>query len=193
MSEETASNCQICVLCVRNFSWAIELEIWCASSIFPYLSLRFIIKFSLARCWHGSGVCNGTMLLLLSLFFSIDIRSENAIMMHFLELRFFFYWLCCWLFSPPFLARCLLFMLMSCMCSRSCAALSFFVAVTWCASAAFYFFIIRLLLLACSRRLENFFMCSFFLWVYIVCLFHLFTFLSRTLLGSKTIEIDFSS
>lgn len=159
----------MCVMCTE-FSWAIELEIWCVrcSSSLIY---RFIIKFPLLPllAWQWN-----------------DIRSENAIMMHFSGVYIF---LLTVLAVPQ---RCSFHdiscsLLMSCMCSFLC----YF--VTWCASMLLHFLLKFFFAVSVPGDWRFFFFYMFmFLWVYRV-LFISSTFSSRTLLGSKTIEIDFSS
>lgn len=161
----------MCVMCTE-FSWAIELEIWCVRCCSSPI-YRFIIKFPLLPllAWQWN-----------------DIRSENAIMMHFFR-SIFFYWLF-WLFlnAVPFtisLVRC-----WCPACARSCAILSLDVPRCCCCIFCCRFF--------CAVAVPGdwrffFFYMFMFLWVYRVLLFISSTFLSRTLLGSKTIEIDFSS
>lgn len=159
-----------------EFSWAIELEIWCASSICCPISPHHQIFYRLSLL----------LLLLVTAWssgrFSIDIRSENAIMMHF---GVFFIdcmldaiqWIELFFSTLTFSSRYLLFIdvlhvlvYFSCsICHLMC--LRFDVDVAACCSGDW-----------------RIFLCSFF----IVIMLFLFIFLSRTLLN-KTIEIDFSS
>lgn len=131
----------MCVMCTE-FSWAIELEIWCvrcsSSSIY-----RFIIKFPLLPllAWQWN-----------------DIRSENAIMMHFFSGVYIFFIDCFGCSSTLFLSRYLLF---------AVDVLHVLVLVLFChlmcLDAAAAFSVVVFFFCCCSRRLEI----PFFLYVHV--------------------------